>query len=294
MEDRHSSLATAFAQWSPPIRAGTRINGTNTVARGRVTAAAGHVALLLAACAGRAPPPAPLDDSGREAARLRAVMLAEVPGTTQPSESAAARWVALTRAALAEAGQVPGAAELALVADRAPQVQRVALMLLRAEAPWEVIAEAPASTGATGRRGHFVTPTGVFVNDGSILGYRALGTPNREGIRGLGERGMRIWDFGWHRAQRGWTEDGSEARIRFALHATDPDLLEPLLGTPDSQGCVRVGGAMNRFLDLQGVIDADIERQAATSRRVAALLDPARQPSPIAGRMLVVVDSAAP
>jgi hypothetical protein len=51
---------------------------------------------------------------------------------------------------------------------------------------------------------------------------------------------------------------------------------------------------MNRFLDLQGVIDADIERQAATSRRVSALLDPARQPSPIAGRMLVVVDSAAP
>jgi hypothetical protein len=252
------------------------------------------LAALLAGCAVRTPAPAPPPDAaGPEAARLRNAMLAEVPGAAVPDPARARHWVALARAALAQANEVPGAGELALLVDRAPEVQRVALVLLRAAGPWDVLAEAPVSTGRTGRRGYFVTPTGVFVNDGAILGYRALGTPNAQGIRGLGARGMRVWDFGWHLAPRGWVDDGGEAPIRFLLHATDPDMLEPRLGRPDSQGCVRVGGAMNRFLDRHGVIDAQVERQAAASPRVAALLAPGRTPSPIAGRMLVVVDSAA-
>ncbi|MBR0672044.1 L,D-transpeptidase [Neoroseomonas soli] len=249
------------------------------------------MALSVSACAGR-PPPAP-DVAGREAIRLRAVMLADVPGAAAPDPPQAVRWIALARNALAEAGRTPQGTELALLVDRAPAVQRIALLLLRAEGPWEVVATAPAATGITGRRGYFVTPTGVFVNDGGIMGYRALGTPNQEGIRGLGARGMRAWDFGWIRAPRGWTDDGSEARIRFLLHATDPDYFEPLLGQPGSQGCVRVGGAMNMFLDRHGVIDADLERIAAESPRMAALLAPDRTPTSIAGRMLIVIDSAA-
>jgi hypothetical protein len=51
---------------------------------------------------------------------------------------------------------------------------------------------------------------------------------------------------------------------------------------------------MNRFIDQNGVIDADIERQARDDPRVAALLRPDRTPSPAAGRMLVVVEGAAP
>jgi hypothetical protein len=262
--------------------------------RGLALACAG-LAALLAGCVARPPAPADRPDAAApEAARLRAAMLAEVPGAVAPDPARAAGWARLAQAALARAGQAPGRSEVALVVDRAPAVQRIALVLLRAAGGIEVLAEAPASTGRTGRRGYFVTPTGVFANDGAILGYRALGTPNAQGIRGLGARGMRVWDFGWHAAPRGWTGDGSAAPIRFLLHATDPDILEPRLGSPDSQGCVRIGGAMNRFVDRNGVMDAEIERQAAESPRVAALLAPGRTPSPIAGRLLVVVDSAAP
>lgn len=254
------------------------------------------VLLLVASCA--APPPAtrpaPADTAGPEAARLRDAMLAEVPAAAIPPRAQADRWIELAREALAAAGQRPEGTELALLADRAPAVQRIALLLLRAEGPWEVLAAAPAATGQSGRRGYFITPTGVYVNDGSITGYRALGTRNAQGIRGLGAQGMRVWDFGWVWSPRGWAEDGSEAEIRFLLHATDPDILEPRLGTPGSQGCVRIGGAMNRFLDRHGVLDAELERIAARDERTAALLPADRTPTPIAGRMLIVVDSAAP
>ncbi|WP_137125300.1 hypothetical protein [Roseomonas sp. HF4] len=253
---------------------------------------AGALLLLVAACAAPTPP---LPAAGTaEAARLRAAMLAEVPRAAVPPEALAQRWIALARAALAVEGLRPGPAELALLVDRAPAVQRVALLLMRAEGPWEVLAAAPASTGRSGRRGYFLTPTGVFVHDGGIPGYRALGTPNAQGIRGLGAAGMRVWDFGWRHAPRGWTGDGSEAPIRFLLHATDPDVLEPRLGSPDSQGCARIGGAMNRFLDRNGVLDADLEPRAATDPRVGALLGPGRTPTTLAGRMLIVVDSDAP
>lgn len=247
--------------------------------------------LLVSACASRPPPP-PLDAAGREALRLRTAMLAEVPGAAAPAAALAARWVALARDAVAQAGRRPEGAELAVLADRAPSVQRVALLLMRADGPWEVVASAPASTGISGVRGHFITPLGVYAQDGGIRGYRALGTYNREGIRGLGERGMRVWDFGWYQAPRGWTDDGSEARIRFAMHATDPDLFEPLLGEPSSEGCVRVGGTMNRFLDVNGVLDADVARLAETDRRFASLLLAEREVTPLAGRLLIVVDSS--
>lgn len=247
--------------------------------------------LLLAACATA---PAALPDAATpESARLRDDMLAIVPRAAPAEPADAGRWVAQARRLLADAGVTPAMAELALVVDRAPAVQRIALVLLRRDGPWDVLATAPVSTGTTGRRGFFVTPTGVFANDGSVPGYRALGTRNAQGIRGLGAAGMRAWDFGWVWAARGWAEDGSEAPIRFLLHATDPDVLEPRLGRPDSQGCVRIGGAMNRFLDANGIIDAEIERQAATDARAAALLLADRRPTPIAGRFLIVVDSAA-
>lgn len=250
--------------------------------------------LLLAACA--APPPAPPAPDGAtpEAARLRAAMLSEVPRAAPPDPALATVWVARARAAMLAAGRAPASPELALLVDRAPAVQRAALLLMRPAGPWEVLATAPVSTGQAGRRGYFITPEGVFVHDGSIPGYRALGTPNRLGIRGLGARGMRVWDFGWHWARRGWTEDGGEAPMRFLLHATDPDALEPRLGTPASQGCMRIGGAMNRFLDANGVLDAELEPRAAWDPAIAALLLPERRPTPLAGRVLIVVDSEEP
>ena len=68
---------------------------------------------------------------------------------------------------------------------------------------WEVIGGSKVSTGQSGRRGYFITPMGVFLHTDGILDYRALGTYNENHIRGLGLKGMRVWDFGWQTAERG-------------------------------------------------------------------------------------------
>ena len=49
---------------------------------------------------------------------------------------------------------------------------------------------------------------------------------------------------------------------------------------------------MNRFLDMHGVLDADYERAAQDDVRVSSVLLRARQPSPLAGNALIVVDSS--
>jgi hypothetical protein len=166
-------------------------------------------------------------------------------------------------------------------------------VLARPAAAWAVVGGTRVSTGQAGRRGYYLTPLGVFAHTDAILDWRAEGTFNANGIRGLGLRGMRVWDFGWQEATKGWRADGERGPIRLLLHATDPDRLEQRLGQPASQGCVRIPAAMNRFLDRHGVLDADIESAARTDPRFAALLLPDREPTPLAGRLLVVVDSAA-
>jgi hypothetical protein len=50
----------------------------------------------------------------------------------------------------------------------------------------------------------FPTPVGLFLHTADILDYRALGTFNENHIRGLGLKGMRVWDFGWQTAEKGW------------------------------------------------------------------------------------------
>jgi hypothetical protein len=76
------------------------------------------------------------------------------------------------------------------------------------------------------------------------------------------------------------------------MHATDPDLLEQRIGRPDSEGCIRIPAAMNRFLDRYGVIDVQLEAAARTDPRFAALLAADRIPTAIAGTLLIVVDSS--
>jgi hypothetical protein len=105
---------------------------------------------------------------------------------------------------------------------------------------------------------------------------------------------MRVWDFGWQWALKGWHSDGEGGDIRLQMHATDPTLLEQRLGRPASEGCVRVSSSMNRFLDKHGVLDADYEQEAAQDARYRALLAQDRTPTPIAGRLLVVIDSSQP
>lgn len=163
----------------------------------------------------------------------------------------------------------------------------------RTDLPWQVIGGGKVSTGQAGRHAYFITPTGVFRHTADILDYRALGTLNENGIRGLGVKGMRVWDLGWQMADKGWTGDHEQGEIRLLLHATDPDYLEQRLGRPASKGCVRIAAAMNRFLDLHGVLDADYERAARDDARFRALLLPERRPTMLSGDALVIVDSSA-
>ena len=181
--------------------------------------------------------------------------------------------------------------QLLVVVDRNPDIQQMRIVLARPDGEWHSLGGTKVSTGQTGRRDYYLTPTGVFLHTDLILDWRAQGTFNAQHIRGLGLKGMRVWDFGWQRTVKGWgTEE--EGDIRLLLHATDPDALERRLGRPASKGCVRVPAAMNRFLDRHGILDADYERAARDDPAFEALLLSDRTPTPLAGNALVVVDSS--
>jgi len=228
-----------------------------------------------------------------ELSRLRAAFAREAPrATTRVPEREQDR-IARARAAVAASGQAVEVPQLLVVVDRSPAVQEMSLVLAHPSAPWEVVGSAKVSTGQAGRRDHYLTPAGVFPHTDAILDWRAEGTFNANRIRGLGRRGMRVWDFGWQWAPKAWRADHEPGEIRLLLHATDPDHLEARLGRAASKGCVRIPEAVNRYLDRHGVLDADYERVAVDDRRFRALLLPDREPTPLAGRMLVVVDSSA-
>ena len=230
-----------------------------------------------------------------EALRLRQALTREVRSPILPDVAQDKQWIELARAEVTTAGMPIDHAQLLVVIDRNSRVQQLRIILAAPDAEWLVIGGSRVSTGQKGRFDHYVTPRGVFHSTDAILGFRAAGTLNENGIRGLGAKGMRVWDFGWHVAMKGWTEVAGKpdrTPIRLMLHATDPDKLEQRLGRPASQGCVRVPATMNRFLDQHGVLDADYERAATTDIRFRALLLRGRTPTPVAGDTLVVVDSS--
>jgi hypothetical protein len=231
-------------------------------------------------------------DVSREADRLRGALLLEVPEHTIGNADGARAWIRRAKAVVDAAPMVIDRAQLLVVVDRDPSVQQLRIILARPDAPWQVIGGSKVSTGQAERRGYFITPVGVFLHTDGILDYRALGTFNENHIRGLGLKGMRVWDFGWQTAERGWRVDRDTAEIRLQMHATDPEYLEQRLGRPASEGCVRVPATMNRFLDVHGVLDADYERAAQDDRRLRAVLLPEREPTPLAGNAMVVVDSS--
>ena len=232
----------------------------------------------------------PIDVDG-EVVRLHAALMREVPGVIVDSAANERKWIARAQTAVAASAQTIDRPQLLVVVDRSPDVQQMRIVLARPNGPWESLAGTKVSTGQIGRFDYYLTPTGVFPHTDLILDWRAEGTFNEQHIRGLGLKGMRVWDFGWQRATKGWgTEE--EGDIRLLLHATDPDYLERRLGRPASKGCVRIPAAMNRFLDRHGILDADYERAAKEDPRFEALLLPDRTPTPLAGNMLVIVDSA--
>ena len=264
--------------------------------------------VLVAGCAGNqraeltpqlrqstaAPPAHAMSDAdvSREADRLRGALLLEVPEHMIGNADGARAWIDRAKAVVDAAPMVIDRPQLLVVVDRDPSVQQLRIILARPDAPWQVIGGSKVSTGQAGRHGYFITPIGVFLHTDGILDYRALGTFNENHIRGLGLKGMRVWDFGWQTAERGWGVDRDAVEIRLEMHATDPAYLEQRLGRPASEGCVRVPATMNRFLDVHGVIDVDYERAAQEDPRFRSILLPDREPTPLAGNAMVVVDSS--
>jgi hypothetical protein len=191
---------------------------------------------------------------GREVARLRTALLQEAPQHTADDTNGGRAWLTRAQVALNAASFAINGTQLIVVVDRNPRAQELRIILARPDSPWEVIGGSKVSTGQAGWRGYFITPVGVFLHSDGILDYRALGTFNENHIRGLGVKGMRVWDFGWQTAEMGWHAERDTGEIRLLMHATDPDYLEQRLGRPASQGCIRTPATMNRFLDKYSVL----------------------------------------
>ena len=242
------------------------------------------IALLLASAVA-----APQAEDG---ASLVPAFQREVDRRLDPPQEAQAQYAQLLEAALASAGIPIMTSQYILVLDRNPFVQAIFVYWLDVHASADrlrFIGASPASTGKRGAFDYFITPLGVFAHTLHNMDYRAEGTRNGFGIRGLGRKGMRVYDFGWVPGERGWGRGGLSP-MRLLLHATDPDYLEPQLGVAMSKGCIRIPATLNTFIDRYGVLDADYE-QALMAGKKLWVIRPDRTPTPWSGRYLVVVDS---
>ncbi|MFT8507768.1 L,D-transpeptidase, partial [Acetobacter sp.] len=247
-----------------------------------------------------APAPAPvveLDEKQIQAEidRLRSLFQKDVPGAFTPTITQKDTWRALARQQIIQSGYAIQIPQAVVVADRNPAVQRACVIVARPDTPeWTIIGCTRISTGTIGRKHHYITPVGIFTNTAERLGYRAQGTKNENGIMGNGTKGMRVWDFGWQVAEKGWLPSREQGPIRLEMHATDPVFLERKLGHMASAGCIRIPAALNIYIDKNGLLDLEYERKAATDKRFRALLRPDRTPSSLAGMAVIVVDSASP
>ena len=190
--------------------------------------------------------------------------------------------------AFANAGVAIARTQFVVMIDRSASVQVAMVWWIAADGTTGLIGAAPVSTGLPASFEHFETPVGVFEHALGSPDFRAEGTPNELGVRGYGERGRRVFDFGWVDARRGWA--AGHQLMRLQLHATDPLLLEPRLGRRASKGCIRVGAGFNEFLDRFGILDAAYDEAVAEGKRLWVLRGD-RMPTAWAGRWLVIVDS---
>jgi len=222
------------------------------------------------------------------ATALRAEFAQTVSPHVVPAAADVAGYAQRLDAALVAAGAHVDQRRFVVLVDRNPGVQSL-LLFLGSHGAWQLIGAAPVSTGRPGRFDHFETPLGVFVHSISTPDFRAEGTRNALGIRGYGRKGARIYDFGWVIASKGWG-DRERMAMRLQMHATDPDRLEPRLGTAQSKGCIRIPASLNEFLDRWAILDEDYEQEMNEGRRFWVLRAD-RAPTPWSGRYLVVVDS---
>jgi hypothetical protein len=200
-------------------------------------------------------------------------------------------YISLLLQTLAEAKLVGLAAQAFVVVDRNPKIQAAFVVLLTTSGQWHWVGATAVSTGKTGTFEHFLTPSGVFAHSLDNPDYRSEGTYNNNHIRGYGLRDLRVFDFGWQIAQRGWGVGGT-SQMRLEMHATDPQVLEPKLGQVASEGCIRIPATLNRFLDRYGLLDADYEAARARGEEFWVLKHD-RQVIAWPGRYMVIIDSKA-
>ena len=179
-------------------------------------------------------------------------------------------------------------AQFVLLVDRSANVQAMMLWWAAPNGARELIGASPTSTGRPSGFEHFETPTGVFEHSLANTDFRAEGTKNEFGIRGYGDKGMRVYDFGWVMGRRAWAP--GEQLMRLQVHATDRALLEPRLGRRELKGCVRIPATLNALIDRYGLLDAAYEEAMAAGHRFWVLRED-RMPTPWSGRWLVVIDS---
>ena len=203
-----------------------------------------------------------------------------VPETEQQA------WALLLSTLLADKDLAP---QYVVLVDRNPFIQAVAIYWIAPDRTFHFIGASPASTGKPGSFDHFITPTGIFEHTIANPDFRSEGTRNENGILGYGRRGMRVYDFGWQRAQRGWGR-GGEGTMRLQMHATDPEFLEVRVGTIQSKGCIRIPATLNTFIDRHAILDTDYE-QAMTAGQTFSVLSTTGEPTPWSGRYLVIVDN---
>ena len=138
--------------------------------------------------------PLPLSPAQADAEllHLRAAFAREVPRAILPGGASDELWIERARKAIDNSMKTIDRAQLLVVVDRNPRVQELRIIMAQPDGPWQVMGGSKVSTGQSGRRDHYITPTGVFEHTDGILYYRAEGTFNENHIRGLGLRGMRV------------------------------------------------------------------------------------------------------
>lgn len=203
-----------------------------------------------------------------------------------------ARYAQLLETALASEGTPITKSQYVVMVDRNPFVQAIFVYWLDSQSSSDrlrYIGASPTSTGKPGQFDYFTTPVGVFAHTLNNRDYRSEGTPNSHGIRALGHKGMRAYDFGWTLGERGWG-NGGLGQMRLLMHTTDPDYLEQHLGRVMSKGCIRIPATLNTFIDRYGILDADYEQAMANGKKLW-MIRADRTPTPWSGRYLVIVDS---
>ena len=104
--------------------------------------------------------PAAPPDVDSETASLQASLPREVPNLTVDTPDASRAWIARAQSAIATSDFKIDRPQLVVVVDRNPDTQQMRILLARSEGRWIDLGGTKVSTGQTGRRDYYITPTG--------------------------------------------------------------------------------------------------------------------------------------